>query len=213
MNRKQRCVATFLQWGGELWDMISFNLCYLLCCIPIVTVGAATSSLHAVTFSRMEKGDGDVRLFFRTFFRDLGHITPVFFPFLLLGAALVLDFLLFPSAAMSVPGTVFLCSAALFYILVVTQLCMVQARVACTRRQLLLNTFLVALHHPLRTLVMAVLQSLPLLLFFGNLKAFFTLTPIFLCGYFSVASSLSVRLMRRPFQAYAAAQSPERPHP
>ena len=55
-----------------LSDIILLNLCFLLCCIPLVTAGAAWSALYGAYLRRRE-GDGAVRLFFSGFRRKIGR--------------------------------------------------------------------------------------------------------------------------------------------
>ena len=34
---------------GVVWDLIVLNLLFLVCCIPVVTIGPAITALHYVT--------------------------------------------------------------------------------------------------------------------------------------------------------------------
>jgi len=55
----------------SIFDLVILNLAYLLCCLPIVTIGAATSALYAAVF-HMQQGEGSaLRNFFRLFHSSL----------------------------------------------------------------------------------------------------------------------------------------------
>ena len=57
----------------SIFDMVVLNLFYLLCCIPIVTIGAATAALHASIYNmRMEQGY-PLRDYFRLFRDSLSN--------------------------------------------------------------------------------------------------------------------------------------------
>lgn len=67
-----------------IWDLIILNLLWLLCCIPVITIGPATCSLFAVAM-RLAKGEpvSVVRTFFHTFREN-------FWQGIVIGAAAVL---------------------------------------------------------------------------------------------------------------------------
>jgi len=45
---------------GVVWDLIVLNLLFLVCCIPVVTIGPAITALHYVTtkMAGEKKGSG-----------------------------------------------------------------------------------------------------------------------------------------------------------
>ena len=51
-----------------LGNLILLNLVYLLCCLPVVSAGAASAALYTVTLGNLRGEDGGtVRRFFRAF--------------------------------------------------------------------------------------------------------------------------------------------------
>ena len=72
------------------------------------------------------------------------------------------------------------------------------SRFNCTLLQLFRNTALVFLLHPLRSIGMALLTWLPLLIFLLNLNFFYIATPIFLALYFAVAHLFAYAFIRKP---------------
>lgn len=79
----------------RLWDMIKLNFLWLICSLPIVTIGASTIAAFTITLKMVEEKEGYVaRAFFKAFkanFKQgivIGPITVVF------AAALYLDFTL-----------------------------------------------------------------------------------------------------------------------
>ena len=62
---KENPVIAFL---NKMADLILLNLIFLLCCIPVVTIGPAITALYAVSFRSVRYGDGYViQTFFRSF--------------------------------------------------------------------------------------------------------------------------------------------------
>lgn len=72
------------------------------------------------------------------------------------------------------------------------------SRFNCTVLQLFRNAAYVFLLHPLRSIGVALLTWLPLLVFLLNLNIFYMSTPIFLALYFSVAHLFGYAFMRKP---------------
>ena len=58
-------VVSFL---NKMADLILLNLLFLICCIPVITVGPAVTALYAVSLRSVRCGDGYVvQTFFRSF--------------------------------------------------------------------------------------------------------------------------------------------------
>lgn len=78
----------------RIMDMIAVNFMWLLCCVPLVTIGASTAALYDRTMkmAREEDGDGLVRPFFASFFRNLLRGTGLFALALVVGALIYVDY-------------------------------------------------------------------------------------------------------------------------
>jgi len=98
---KEQLMKFFSTEGGiykfmtRLWDMIKLNFLWLICSLPIVTIGASTIAAFTITLKMVEEKEGYVaRAFFKAFkanFKQgivIGPITVIF------AAALYLDFTL-----------------------------------------------------------------------------------------------------------------------
>lgn len=79
---------TFWRTVAFVCDFVGLSLCWLLCCVPIVTSGAATCALYDAVYHGLRKGD-EVRVygrFFSTFKRELKVGVFATLPFLLIAA-------------------------------------------------------------------------------------------------------------------------------
>ena len=79
---------TFWRTVAFVCDFVGLSLCWLLCCIPIVTSGAATCALYDAVYRGLRTGE-EIRVygrFFSTFKRELKTGVLATLPFLLLGA-------------------------------------------------------------------------------------------------------------------------------
>lgn len=79
---------------AQLPDLILLNLLWLLCCLPVFTVGAATAALHTVVQSYVaEEDNGVIKPFFKAFRANFKQSTRLFLPLLLLVVLLAVDVL------------------------------------------------------------------------------------------------------------------------
>ena len=86
----------FYRFMTRLVDMILLNLLWLLCSLPIVTLGAATIAAYRVTLKMVDDTEGYVaRDFFKGFKENLKHGIPMGLLMLLCLYAIYLDFELF----------------------------------------------------------------------------------------------------------------------
>ncbi len=83
---------------GRLGDMILLNVLWILCSLPIVTIGASTTALYYCTLKIVRnEDDGDIKMFFRSFKLNFKQATIIWIPMLLLIMLLVFDFNFFGS--------------------------------------------------------------------------------------------------------------------
>jgi len=104
---------------NKMTDLLLLNLLYLVCCLPVITIGAATTALYYVSIVSIRSGDGYViRRFIDSFRRNFKQATIIWLILVLLGGMLGLD--LFFCYRM---GTVF--SKIMFCIIMVPTLAVV----------------------------------------------------------------------------------------
>lgn len=82
---------SFWQWLARFTDLFGLSLCWLLCSLPLVTVGAATTALYDGVYHGIRRGESPVYVrFFKTFARELKTATLATLPALGLGAVYLL---------------------------------------------------------------------------------------------------------------------------
>ncbi|WP_167958941.1 YesL family protein [Anaerosporobacter faecicola] len=81
-----------IRFVNKMADLLLLNILYILCCIPIVTIGAATTALYHVTLRSIRYGDGYVvSEFIRSFKQNLLSSTLIWLLVVVVGAILGLD--------------------------------------------------------------------------------------------------------------------------
>lgn len=87
----------FFNAMDQIGDLVILNLLWLVCCLPIFTIGASTIAMTDVTM-KMAAGEAPVvsQTFFRVFKEQFKPATLVFVFFLVTGTLLFLDVLISP---------------------------------------------------------------------------------------------------------------------
>ena len=70
---------------NKMADLCILNLIFLLCCLPIITIGASVTALYSVTLKMSRDQEGYIaRSFFKAFKANFKQATSIWIPSLLL---------------------------------------------------------------------------------------------------------------------------------
>lgn len=193
----------FMQMLSKATDMIILNLLFLLCCIPIFTIGAAQAALYTALRVMMDPEDDTslIAAFFRGFKNGFGTITVAFviMTVLTLLAGFCTFSVIFSQgenvSIIAVLGLVGVLLCAVLQSLIPV----FHSRFRCTLWQLFRNSWLVFLANPLRGLLICILSWSHVVIFLVNMRVFMMMMPVFLILYFSVAHWLCRKLINKPF--------------
>lgn len=182
------------------FDFMMINMIYILCCVPIVTIGAARAALFTCGNAWAEKDDAGVMMFLKAFFKNLKTATPVWLVMLAAGLFLAWDAFLLVNNALPLEWLmwVVLVVCGFLYVVVASQLFQMVSHYNCTVKQYLKNALLVGIAHPLCLVVNIGLAILPYFTIFYNFGAFLQLTLVWILGIFSFQGYLS-GLMSKKF--------------
>lgn len=207
MNSLFHYDSKFMQILQTIADYILLNVLYVLCCLPIFTIGAAQAGLYNGLRVLQDKEDDRscLKAFFRGFRTGFGTITAVW-----VITALILAVLCYctmavwgfsqndaPGGSLSLAVSIIAVAITAVYL---TILPLFHARFACTAKQLLQNSFLVAMANPLQTLLAALILWAPVLLFLFHFPLFLQTGLLLVFLYYSVTMGLTVRLFSKAFR-------------
>ena len=188
----------FMQVLMTLGDLIILNLLFLLCSLPVVTMGAAQAGLYTAVRTITDKNDdtAPVKAFFRGFKSGFLKINLVWVVFLAVIIASLLAFFSLP------PGFTKVMSLIGFSIVAIleTLSMMFHSRFDCTPMQLLRNSVLLLLAHPLRVIPATFISWLTPLIALYDPNSFIAMGPVFLTLFVSVTFLVAYALMYKPFQ-------------
>lgn len=200
--------SKFNQLVMTVADLIILNLLYIICCIPLFTIGAAQAGLFTGIRVLLDPEDDSsvAKAFFRGFSNGFGRITVVNVILLVLLA--VLGFMLanilvlmFANAASFSKLSLVICIIAMSLLYIIhTVSGPFHATFGCTVAQLFRNSLFMLMAYPLRCLASAVLVLLPLAVLM-IWPQFFLGGIIAVCAlYYSVAYLMIFNLMKKPFK-------------
>jgi len=187
-----------------LANTMIMNVLFLICCIPVVTVGAAYTALYSGCRAMAKKEPC-----FKAFFRGLtGSFKRATLAWLILCPLMIVTgfntmAILFYKMDGYIPPLIMSIVMLGLLMALTTMAFVFYSRFECTLGQLLKNSLLMVLAYPLRSLVLGVLSWLPFVLFFGMPVTFMQLLVVWLFLYFAGMATVAVWLMNKPFRRLA----------
>ena len=159
---------------SRLADLVILNLLFLVCCIPVVTVGAAVTAMYSVTWKMAEEKEGYIlQGFFKAFKDNFKQSTAIwlilFVPFLVISVDLYLsNFMAEGIGQAMLKG--FWMLALLIVLFVMVYALTLQCIFENTVKNTIKNAFLISLGHAPWSLAVTALALSPFisLLYFGE---------------------------------------------
>lgn len=186
-------------------NTILLNMLFLLCCVPVVTIGAAFTALFSGCRALMND-EACFKAFFRSFRSGFKRATLAWLILLPVLAVLGLtahSVWLYMNAGLKMGA--FTLVVALIGLAIALSVVMMTflfySRFECTLHQLLRNGLYMTLAYFVRSIVIGLMNWAPLLMFFLTPYAFMQLAIIYIALWSGVSASLSVWLMKKPFAA------------
>ncbi len=182
-------------------DLILLNFLWLVCCLPVFTIGAATSAMYYVCIISIRQGDGYVaKRFFRAFKENFLKATIVWIGIMLVAALGFVD-ILFWNGVDSVYGRVMLCVSAgllIIILMIVEYIYPVMSKFEGSVKTTIKNASAMAIGHLPYTLIVLVIDGAVL---FANLKTV-TVNVIMAFVGFAVVAYVKSFLFYRVFMNY-----------
>lgn len=193
----------FAQFMGKLADVVILNVLLVVCSLPIVTAGAATTAFYYVMLKLVKNEESYVfRSFFKAFRENFKQSTIVYLIVLAVAAVLGFDFYFAVRQGNGTGSPLFVvfCVIALFFYMGSCYLFPLMAFFENSTKKVFKNAFLMAIAHFPYTILIAVVSFFPwFVLLFGQVipATFFDL----IIG-FSLSGFINSQLFRRIFKRY-----------
>jgi len=186
---------------AALADVFFVNVCFIICCIPLVTIGAARTALHTVCTQWLKKENAGVREFLRAFKTNFAPATPVWLTMLGVGALLALDFFVLWNSELENKKTLLIIAAipGCIYLFALSRIFEIIAWFNCKYGQYLRNSIIISIAHPVSTLLHVVLLALPFALFFLSPDIFVAAGLVWALAYFSIEGIFDAALSKKTY--------------
>ena len=176
---------------NRVGDLLILNVLMIVCCIPVITAGAAFTAMHYVLLKIVRGEEGYlIRGFFKSFRSNFRQATLIWLLMLLVVAVYVGDIWIFNYSGLVFPKPLIIAVAAVAFVLLMIAVYVfpLRARFENSVKNTLKNAMLLAFANLPRTILMMACYILPLVL-----------------GYFSTYALLFVIMLGISAPAYAAA--------
>lgn len=190
---------------GRVGDLALLNVLFLLCSLPVVTIGASASALYTVSFQIVRGEDGRIAAdFFRAFARNFWQSLAMTAIFLLLGAGLYAGARIIAANIEAYPTLLRVGSwfTALVLLFSASYAFALQARFSNSVWGTLKNSLILSFSHPLRSLVIAALTFFPFALALFGTYYFLLFSAVFILFWFSGAAFVNSSLFERIFKKF-----------
>lgn len=196
--------SKFMRAMSLLGDLLVLNLVFLVCCLPVVTVGPAIAALDTAAFRIVRDTEGrSVRVFFQAFRQNLRRGIGLWLVLLLAGAAVALDIWLF--AAFTGPLRFLLVPFGILLALVLFTAGYafpLLSQFDNTVKGTLKNALFLSVGYLPRTIAITVLNVFPFALLLWDMLMFLKCGFIWIFLYFAAAACLNAKLLEKVFTPY-----------
>lgn len=200
---------------SKVADLIWLNILFVVCCIPVLTVGAALSAMYSVTLKMCTNEEGAISQdFFKAFRENFKQATILWLVMLGIGLFLIADFLMVPVLGGTIYDVAFwiLCVIGILYIMVFSFLFPLHSKFENTIRRTLMNALFMSIRHLLpTTIVVCLLTAAPGLVMYFKPELLVQFLPLAILILFSGIAFLNSKLLSPIFQSYIQLQESQKP--
>lgn len=193
--------SPIFQLFNKLADFMVLNLLLILCSIPIFTIGAAQTALYDVVGRIIRQEEQVWKDYWRAFRSNFKQATILWLILLLVG--IVSAFALwFYMSVQTIVGTIAMVLVGIVLILCLGTLTWVfalQSRFENPVKMTLRNAVYCAISYLPRTIIMASVNVVPLVLCFVSLEWFVRLGVFWFFLWFALAAYWNMQLLKKPF--------------
>ena len=186
---------------GRLVDLTRINLLWLLCCLPVFTIGASTTAMLTSLYAYRSGEKCGSREFFTAFRRSFGKATILWLMAAFFGAMLATDYVIV--AYLAFPGRMavigLICFIAFCLILVSGMIFPLLSQFPGTIKEMVINAVLLCLANLPKMLLVTAMNLLPVLLFLLVPRLFILLGFLWLICGFSLMALYDITVIEKIF--------------
>ena len=206
MQRLFRYDSPFIKWINCMGKIVIVNILHLICCIPIITIGASTTAMYRVAILLAKKKDDTpiFSSFFQAFLLNFKQATVVWLILMVPTLLVLLNFIILAAGGLGDSMVSFLlCLIPVPPLLAVHAYTFAYiATFEDKTLRTIKNSLVISISNLPKTLLMIVLNLLPLALYLFATEIFLRLIFIWLLFAFAFIAYLNSKLILRAFAPY-----------
>lgn len=194
----------------KIADMVLLSFYWLICCLPIVTIGASTTALYyACMKNHLEEGT-NTRNFFHAFIRDLKQSLVLELIVVVVAGLLVVDLYVLPQMNIPLGGLVqiILTVCAVIGIAMLSYLFPLLARFETTMIRRFQNAIFMSLMNFQYTLLIVAVNCVPLLVLVLMPDLFVAVVPLVVLVWPGAAALINAKFFLKIFAQYERQEEP-----
>lgn len=198
----------FLSYDGLLarivryiWNLFVLNLCFILCCLPVITIGAAISAMYAVFLNDFRES-GVLRKFFGAFAENFKQATVIWLIFMALAAVLAANWYYLLTYSLGGNGLLLAVAAvvSVLYLSVVSFAFALQAKYENSPLQTMKNALILSIGKLFSGVLMSFVNLFPVIMFVVDLDVFVNVVAIWIPLGFALQIQINALIVRRVFR-------------
>ena len=208
--------SPIMQGLSRLADMVMLSALWFVCCLPIITIGASTTALYYVTMKTAREEELRIApAFFQAFKNNFKQATAMNVIFLIVGLVLLLDCWIMLGSE----GSMGMLICAAFLAMFVWLLCIafyaypLQAQFFNTVKQTLINAAILSMRKFATTVIVFILNMLPVILGFISLPVVVRTLPVWILLMPGLAATINGKLFVKMFAPFLKAASEQKEEP
>lgn len=192
-----------VQFLARVGDLIIVNALFLICCVPVVTIGASIAAMHKVTQAIIfDEDNGTVKTFFRGFRENFKQATLVWLLMVVFTVSMGCNYLIIMGFTAGNTALVLqwvLVILAAVVVVLAVYMFPLMARYQNTMRQHAVNALILAVVKLPRTVGLVLLCALPVLIAVISFQTFLQTLIFWVVVGFGFTSYMSSSLLKPVF--------------
>lgn len=196
--------APLMQVMIMIGNMIVLNILWLVCCIPVITAGAATTAVYYTMYQYATDGSEAVfKPFFKTFIKEFKQSTLLWLLLLAIGGVLVCDIWFLASVPQFRALWVVLGLLLFLYAIALTHSFAILGRFDTTIKTALKSCYLVFVMNFWRSMLVLLLSAAPILIVIFMPYQVLNTLPVWVGVAFGVIFYFNARIFIKSFERIA----------
>ena len=204
--------SKFMLAMGLVCDLVILNVIYIITCIPVFTIGAATTALYTVCASMGTVREGRLlKGYFSAFASSFKQATVLWLGILVLGGASFVNLLFFRAAAGPLRWLCLVFGVALLIILLVSAYVFpLLSRFENSSISTVKNALLLSIGYFPRSAAVVIINVFPFALLLLDIVLFMQTGFIWVIIYFSAGAFIGSRILKKVFAPYLGDEEEEK---